>query len=40
MKNSTEKINNLLKQKDIPEGLKSSLEVKKEILSKDKTVKK
>lgn len=40
MKNKTEKIDKLLKHKDIPEHLKASLETKKEILSKDKTVKK
>lgn len=40
MENKTEKIEKLLKQKDIPEGLKKSLEEKKDILSKNKTVKK
>lgn len=36
----TEQIDKLLKQKDIPEGLKDQLDKKKEIISKDKTVKK
>ena len=40
MKNTIEKIDQQLKKKDIPEGLKASLEEKKKILSKDKTVKK
>ncbi|WP_336716282.1 hypothetical protein [Chryseobacterium mucoviscidosis] len=40
MEKQTEKIDQLLNKKDIPEGLKASLNQKKEILSKDKIVKK
>lgn len=40
MEKQTKKIDQLLSKKDIPEGLKASLEQKKEILSKDKTIKK
>ncbi|WP_257721521.1 hypothetical protein [Chryseobacterium sp. IHB B 17019] len=40
MKNIANKIDKLLKEKEIPGNLKVQLEKKKEILSKDKTVKK
>jgi len=40
MNEEVKKINDLLKRKNLPVGLKDQLEQKKEILSKDKTVKK
>lgn len=40
MKNIVNKIDKLLKEKEVPENLKAQLEKKKDILSKDKTVKK
>ncbi len=40
MKNQIKQIDKLLKEDDLDPKLKESLKIKKEILSKDKTVKK